>query len=155
VVLDSKLRLPLKSKIVTSAKGDVAVFTAQSVESRRARALVRVGVEVVRLPPRGGHVDLRAALRELAKRQCVHVLIEAGAELNGAALTADVVDKLALFCAPTFIGEDGVPMASLPSKKAVSLASLKNLSVNLFEPDILIEGYFRDVYGNHRTRRKN
>jgi diaminohydroxyphosphoribosylaminopyrimidine deaminase/5-amino-6-(5-phosphoribosylamino)uracil reductase len=155
VVLDSKLRLPLKSKIVTSAKGDVAVFTAQSVESRRARALVRAGVELVRLPQQGGHVDLRAALRELAKRQCLHVLIEAGAELNGAALTADVVDKLALFCAPMFIGEDGVPMASLPSKKAVSLASLKNLSVNLFEPDILIEGYFRDVYRNHRTRRKN
>jgi diaminohydroxyphosphoribosylaminopyrimidine deaminase / 5-amino-6-(5-phosphoribosylamino)uracil reductase len=155
VVLDSELRLPLKSKLVTSSQGDVAVFTAQPLESRRARTLAGAGVEVVRLPTRVGHVDLRAALREVAKRHYIHVLIEAGAELNGAAIAQGLVDKLALFCAPKFIGEGGVPMARLLGEKALSLAALTNLSANLYEPDILIEGYFRDVYGNHRTRRKS
>ena len=155
VVLDSKLRLPLKSNLVTTAKDDVAVFTVQSLKSRKAIALQRQGVEVVRLQSRNGHVDIRAAIRELAKRQCLHVLIEAGAELNGAALGADLIDKLALFVAPRFMGEGGVPVASLPAKKAAALDALTNLSLKQYGADILIEGYFRDVYGNHRMRRKN
>ena len=155
VVLDAKLRMPLKSKLVTKAQGDLAVFTAQPLSSPRARALIRSGVDVVRLPIRGGHIDLHSALAELAKRQCVHVLIEAGANLNGAALAAGIVDKMAIFYAPKFIGGAGLPLAEFPRKQAFPVKGLTNLSVQHFEPDILIEGYFRDVYGDNRARRKN
>jgi diaminohydroxyphosphoribosylaminopyrimidine deaminase / 5-amino-6-(5-phosphoribosylamino)uracil reductase len=41
VVLDSKLRLPLKSKLVKSAQGDVAVFTAASMQSKGITACGR------------------------------------------------------------------------------------------------------------------
>jgi diaminohydroxyphosphoribosylaminopyrimidine deaminase/5-amino-6-(5-phosphoribosylamino)uracil reductase len=155
VVLDSKLRLPLKSKLVKSAQGDVVVFTAASLQSARARSLQRAGVEVVPLSSRGAHVDIRAAVGDLAKRQCVHVLIEAGAEVNGAALAAGLVDKLALFVAPKFIGDGGTPVAYLLPQTAAGLPALTNLSTSSYKPDILIEGYLHDVYGNHRTRRKN
>ena len=47
VVLDSRLRLPLRSKIVRTAKNDVVVFTAAGTSSARARTLTRAGVEVV------------------------------------------------------------------------------------------------------------
>ncbi|MBI3670808.1 MAG: bifunctional diaminohydroxyphosphoribosylaminopyrimidine deaminase/5-amino-6-(5-phosphoribosylamino)uracil reductase RibD, partial [Acidobacteria bacterium] len=49
VVVDSRLRLPRKSKLAKSADGDVLVFTRQSPESPRAQALRKAGVEVVRL----------------------------------------------------------------------------------------------------------
>ena len=85
----------------------------------------------------------------------LHVLLEAGAELNGAALKSDVVDKIALFYAPKIMGAGGVPMAAFPSSGFSKLPTLTNISVKLYEPDFLVEGYFHDVYRNHRSRRKN
>ena len=55
-VLDSRLRMPLKSKLVKSADGDVVVFTTQPADSPKARALKRAGVEVVRVTLERGHV---------------------------------------------------------------------------------------------------
>src|SRR5580700_5961736 len=90
VIVDSRLRLPLRSEIVKSAQNDVVVFTTQSADSPKSRALQRAGVEVARVAPRRGHVDLQAVIRELGKREILNVLLEAGAELNGAALQASI-----------------------------------------------------------------
>ena len=88
VVMDSRLRLPLKSKLVKSAEGDVLVFTTQPDDSPRARALRRAGVEVARVRSRDTRPDLRAVVEELGRREILSVLLEAGGELNAAALAA-------------------------------------------------------------------
>ena len=154
-VVDSRLRMPLKSKLVKSAQGDLIIFTTQRADSPKARALVRAGVEVVRVPSRGGHVDLHAVLRELGRRDILNVLLEAGSELNGAALQARIVDKMILFYAPKIMGTGGVPMASIPARWFAKSPALKNISVETCGPDFVVQGYFHDVYRNHRARRKN
>jgi len=154
-VVDSRLRMPLKSKLVKSAHDDLVIFTIQPLDSSKARTLVRAGAEVVRLPAKRGHVDLHAVLRELGKRQILNLLLEAGAELNGAALQADIVDKMILFYAPRVMGTGGVPLARIPSRWFAKSPALKNLTVNRCGPDFVVQGYFRDVYRDHRTRRKN
>ena len=137
VVLDSRLRLPLKSKLVRSADGDVVVFTARPTTSAKARALAKAGVEVVRVKSRRGRTDLRAVLKELGRREILHVLLEAGAELNGDALAAGVVDKLVLFYAPKIIGTGGVPFAQIPAARLFSkLPALRNVTVSRYPPDI-------------------
>jgi len=154
-VVDSQLRLPLKSNLVKSADADVAVFTTQPLDSPRALALERAGVAVVRVPAKRGHVDLHAVLRDLGKHQILNVLLEAGAELNGAALEAGIVDKMILFYAPKIMGTGGVPMASIPSKWFPKSPALTNITLNRYGLDFCVQGYFHDVYGNHRARRKN
>jgi diaminohydroxyphosphoribosylaminopyrimidine deaminase / 5-amino-6-(5-phosphoribosylamino)uracil reductase len=155
-VVDSRLRLPLKSKLVKSTRGDVIVFTTRRVSCPKARALATAGVEVIRTRNRRGRVCLDSVLRELGKREILHVLLEAGAELNGAALEADIVDKLALFYAPKIMGTGGVPMAGIPAASwFLKSPVLSNVTVNRYGPDFLVEGYFHDVYGNHGTRRTN
>lgn len=154
-VLDSRLRLPLKSKLVKSAANDVVVFTTQRPDSPKARALRRAGVEIMRAPARRGRLDLKTVLRELGKREMLNVLLEAGAELNGAALEAGIVDKMILFYAPKIMGTGGVPMARIPSKWFAKSPALANISVNMCGPDFVVKGYFHDVYGNHGARRKN
>ena len=72
----------------------------------------KAGVEIVSMKSRAGHVDLQAVLKELGKREILSVLLEAGSALNGAALAADVVDKVFLFYAPRFAGETRVPFAT-------------------------------------------
>jgi diaminohydroxyphosphoribosylaminopyrimidine deaminase/5-amino-6-(5-phosphoribosylamino)uracil reductase len=146
VILDSRLRLPTRSQIVRSAENDVLVLTTLSPNHRRARRLQNVGIEVARIPSRAGRPDLRAALRLLGKREILSVILEAGSELNGAALSAGIVDKLFLFYAPKIAGCSHIPFARA---KKLSLAPLSNVSFHRFGPDLGIEGYLRDVYRDH------
>ena len=148
-IVDSKLRIPLKSGIVKSAKSDVLIFTTQSADSPKARLLRKAGVEIVRVRSRGGHVDLRDALREIGKREILSLILEAGSELNGAMLQADLVDKMVLFYAPKIMGDGAVPMAQLPSQWFKCSPALSQLSFRRYGPDFAVQGYFHDVYRNH------
>jgi len=111
VILDSKLRLSPKARIVESAQQDVLVFTAASLKSAKARKLQNVGVELVSAKMRGGKIDLNLMLKELGKRDILSVLLEAGPRLNTAALEAGVVHKLMLFYAPKIAGRAICPFA--------------------------------------------
>jgi diaminohydroxyphosphoribosylaminopyrimidine deaminase/5-amino-6-(5-phosphoribosylamino)uracil reductase len=154
-IVDSRLRMPLKSELVKSPQSDVIVYTTQPHDAAKARALERAGIDVVRVPAHSGRVDLQAVMRDLGNRQILNVILEAGAELNGAALEAGIVDKMILFYAPKIMGTDGVPMASVSSRWFANSPPLQNLRVLNCGPDFVVEGYFHDVYRNHRTRRKN
>ncbi len=148
VVLDSKLRLPLRSHLARSAEGDVLVFTAAPADSARARRLRKAGVEIVGVAARGGKLDLRAVMRELGRREILSVILESGPTLNRAALEAGIVDKMRLFVAPRIAGA----RAALPAFTGWGMTkphALQNVTFQRFGPDISIEGYLRDVYRNH------
>ena len=150
VILDSRLRLPLRSKLVRSADGDVLVFTRAKENSPKARALRRAGVAVVRLAGRGAKPDLAQAVAELGRREILRVLLEAGAALNSAALAAGIVDKMRVFLAPKVAGFAATKSgaASAPARLQ-AMQELHNITIEPFGPDFAIEGYLRDVY---RTR---
>jgi diaminohydroxyphosphoribosylaminopyrimidine deaminase/5-amino-6-(5-phosphoribosylamino)uracil reductase len=146
VVADSRLRIPLRSKLVRSADNDVLIFTRVKENSPKARALRRAGIEIVRSPGRGAKPDLNAIIEELGRRQILSVLLEAGATLNSAALAAGIVDKMRVFIAPKvagFVGTKNTPNGFQASQK------LHDVTMAQFGPDFSIEGYLRDVY---RTR---
>src|SRR6202040_1260402 len=85
VILDSKLRLSPRARIVKTADDDLLVFTNEPLRAARARALANAGVEVVTAKTRAGRIDLHAVLKELGKREILSLLLEAGSALNGAA----------------------------------------------------------------------
>ncbi len=152
VVMDSRLRLPLRSKLVRSADGDVLVFTQARENSPKARALRRAGVEVVRLIGRGAKPGLRAALAELGRREMLSVLLESGAALNSAVLSAGIVDKMRVFFAPKVAGFSGTGKktgAASTSNNFLAAQELHGVTMARFGIDFSIEGYFHDVY---RTR---
>jgi len=111
VILDSRLRLPIASKIVKAADDDLLVLTAAALKSPKARKLQEAGVEILRIPWRQGQLDLNSALDELGRREILDVLLEAGPRLNGAALSAKLVDRLFLFYAPKIAGGCNVPFS--------------------------------------------
>ncbi len=143
VVLDSKLRLSPKSRIVKTSDDDLLVFTTLLVDSTKARKLQDAGVEVVRAKTKNSRIDLSSVLAELGRREILSALLEAGPTMNGAALAADIVQKLFLFYAPKLSGETRVPFALAPR---LSLPPLHNIRTQQFGPDIAIEAYLRDVY---------
>src|SRR5712664_1968045 len=125
VILDTKLRLPLNSRIVQTADDDLPVFTAAPLDSQKARRLQKEGVEVVRARGNRGRINLNAVLTELGKREILSVLIESGPTLNGAALSARLAHKLMLFYAPKFGGETGVPFAHMPLPAQMPLPNIR------------------------------
>jgi len=143
VIIDTKLRLPAKSRIVQTADGDLLVFTATPLDSPKARKLQEKGVELMRVRERRGRIDLNAVLAELGKREILSALLESGPTLNGAALSAGLVHKLMLFYAPKFAGNVGVPFAHM---SALAHGPLPNLRVEQFGPDVAIEAYLQDIY---------
>ncbi|MBI3404758.1 MAG: bifunctional diaminohydroxyphosphoribosylaminopyrimidine deaminase/5-amino-6-(5-phosphoribosylamino)uracil reductase RibD [Acidobacteria bacterium] len=143
VILDSKLRLPLRSKLVKSAERDLLVFTSATTNSPRARALRRAGVEIANVRGARRGLDLRAVMKELGSRNITSVLLEGGSHLNAAALASGIVDKVVLFYAPKFLGA-GVSVLS----ESKQLPALRNVIVRSCGPDVVVEGYLRDVYRN-------
>ncbi len=150
VILDSHLRLRPNSRIVRSARGDVLVFTAAAASNPRADALRRAGVEILPIPSHEGRPDLREVLAELARRDVLSVLLEAGPALNDAALEAGLVDKVRLFYGSqsaarrASAARSGAKAAS--RRRPPDLATLSRMRLEEFGPDVAVEGYFHDVY---------
>jgi diaminohydroxyphosphoribosylaminopyrimidine deaminase / 5-amino-6-(5-phosphoribosylamino)uracil reductase len=141
VILDSRLRLPLRSRIVRSARKDVLVVTTLPADHPRAKRLSKAGIEVVQLPRKRGRPDLRAVLKELGCRDVLGVMLEAGTELNTAALAANIVDKIVVFQAPRVSGRKDLPFAR---EKALRANRVRHSSTRRFGPDICIEAYLRE-----------
>jgi diaminohydroxyphosphoribosylaminopyrimidine deaminase/5-amino-6-(5-phosphoribosylamino)uracil reductase len=143
VVLDSKLRLSLKSRIIETADEDLLVFTAASLDSPKAQRLQKAGVGLFRLERCGRKSFLLRALKELGHREILNVLLEAGPTLNGIALSASWVHKLVLFVAPKLAGNMGVPLTDQPH---YTLPNLRIFSCKQIGPDLLIEASIPAAY---------
>jgi diaminohydroxyphosphoribosylaminopyrimidine deaminase / 5-amino-6-(5-phosphoribosylamino)uracil reductase len=103
VVFDSRLRTPLKSRLVSSARDSpVWIVTTEGAAGRGA--LETRGVRVLAVPARDGHVDLARALAALRAEGLWSLMVEGGSELLGALLAARLFDQVALFRAPLLLG---------------------------------------------------
>ena len=112
VILDSRLRLPLESRLVRSAANDVLVFCLFGNDGKK-RELEARGIRVEELPAAAdGRPDIHAVIRRLGELQITSLTIEGGSTVNGVALASGVVDKVFLYYAPTILGEGSVPFAA-------------------------------------------
>jgi diaminohydroxyphosphoribosylaminopyrimidine deaminase/5-amino-6-(5-phosphoribosylamino)uracil reductase len=113
VIFDTKLRLPVASRLVQSAReAPTWVVCTTDAPSSNEGALVERGVEVLRAPASAeGRIDPLAALKMLAARGIVTVMVEGGAELAGSLLAAVLIDELHCFIAPILLGPRGRPGA--------------------------------------------
>ncbi|MFZ3176067.1 MAG: dihydrofolate reductase family protein, partial [Thiobacillus sp.] len=79
--------------------------------------------EVVELPATDGRVDLAALLALLAQRGINELHVEAGAALNGALITAGLVDEWVAYVAPMAVGDDARGLFSQPALSTLADAA--------------------------------
>jgi len=108
IVLDSALRMPLDSKLVSTVQNDVAVFTVSKDEARIAELRSR-GIRVEVLPAEAGRVPLGKVLDKLGADGTLTLLTETGTRLNTALLAGGLVDRVHFFISPQIMGSDAVP----------------------------------------------
>lgn len=109
VVVDGKLAVPPTARILG---GNTVVVTA-STDATLVDRVRATGTEVVLLPGHAGRVDLPALMKWLGQRAINEVHVEAGAGLNGALLTAGLVDELLIYMAPAVLGQTARGMFDL------------------------------------------
>ncbi|MGC2696769.1 MAG: bifunctional diaminohydroxyphosphoribosylaminopyrimidine deaminase/5-amino-6-(5-phosphoribosylamino)uracil reductase RibD [Candidatus Angelobacter sp.] len=149
VVLDSRLRCPLDSRLVKTAKDDVLLLCSFAEENKR-RGLEARGIRVEQIPlgSNDGRPDLSKVAARLGKLEITSLLIEGGALVNWAALAAGVVDKVFLYYAPKILaGSGSVPFAGGEGfRRLTEAAQVKNIKLHRFGEDFAVEGYLRDPY---------
>jgi diaminohydroxyphosphoribosylaminopyrimidine deaminase / 5-amino-6-(5-phosphoribosylamino)uracil reductase len=153
VILDSRLRLPLESRLVKSVaqekKNDVLVFCVSAEPTKKAQ-LEQLGIRIEKLPAiePDGRPDLPAILRRLGELEIASVMIEGGATVNWTALAANVVDKVFLFYAPKILaGTGSIPFAAGAGFHHMNQAAqVKHIDLHRFGEDFAVEGYLRDPY---------
>ncbi len=113
VVVDSRLRTPLTSRLLATAAAVPTWFLARDdADPTRRRAVEGAGAVVLSVAGSEAGVDLVAGLEALAERGVTRVLAEGGAGLAAGLLRAGLVDRLAWFHAPAVMGGDGWPAAA-------------------------------------------
>jgi diaminohydroxyphosphoribosylaminopyrimidine deaminase / 5-amino-6-(5-phosphoribosylamino)uracil reductase len=152
VILDSHLRLPLESQIVESAvrghANDVLIFCAAVSDQKRAQlAQLGIRVEIIATAGPDNRPDWSAILRRLGELEITSLLIEGGATVNGAALAANLVDKVFLYYAPQiFANAAAVPFAA--GSGLHPPFRIQHLHLHRFGDDFAVEGYLRDPYSD-------
>jgi diaminohydroxyphosphoribosylaminopyrimidine deaminase / 5-amino-6-(5-phosphoribosylamino)uracil reductase len=152
VILDSRLRLPLASRLVRSVaqegngSGDLVIFCSSGDDAKR-RELEERGVRIEQLSSsEDGRPDLHKVVRRLGQLEITSAMIEGGSAVNSAALASGVVDKVLLYYAPKIMAEaEAVPFA-IPSGDSRKVTKINRVSIHRFGEDFAVEGYIRDPY---------
>jgi diaminohydroxyphosphoribosylaminopyrimidine deaminase/5-amino-6-(5-phosphoribosylamino)uracil reductase len=149
VIVDSRLRLPLESRIVSTAHEDVLVVCSFA-EEKRKQILRERGIRVEQLPAAtaDGRPNMESIVRLLGELEVTSVLIEGGAMINWAALHTGIVDKVFLYYAPKILaGTGSVPFATASGFPRMNdAAHVKSIRLHRFGEDFAVEGYVRDPY---------
>ncbi len=142
VVVDTRGRTPPMAQVLS---GDAATLVATGPDSPpQWRASIQArGAEVLPLPLAAEHVDLRALLEELGRRDIVTLLVEGGGVMLGAFFDAGLVDKVHAVIAPLIVGAADAP-AAVAGEGAYRMADalrLREGTVERLGDDLLVTAY--------------
>jgi diaminohydroxyphosphoribosylaminopyrimidine deaminase / 5-amino-6-(5-phosphoribosylamino)uracil reductase len=144
IVLDSQLRLPLQSKMVTSAREDVLVVGTSAAPTSRRKALEETGVQVLIADGAGGRTDPERVIRYLAEHRYLSLMVEAGSRVNWTMLDSQIADKVLFYYAPKILGGlKSIPVAGGTGRqRRVDAILLDRLSVHAVSKDeFAVEAY--------------
>ena len=142
IVVDTRGRAPPMARVF-EGPGRTLVATGPDSPAAWHAALEARGAEVLPLPLHNDHIDLRALLQELARRDLLSVLVEGGGVILGGFFDRGLVDKLHAVIAPIIIGAADAP-AAVAGRGAYRMADalhLRDITVERLGEDILVTGY--------------
>lgn len=113
IVIDRQLRCPPTAQLLRLPGQTLIVYAEHHAE--RAATLEAAGAQLLSLPDTRGGVDFAALGAALAARQINEVLVESGAGLSGALLSARFVDELIVYLAPHVLGSSARGMFDIPA----------------------------------------
>jgi len=146
IIIDSNLSTPENSNIFSGA-GKVIIVTlpskpGQETENRKSLAAKAVILEV---KEKEGQVNLRDALKKLARLQISNIIVEGGGTLVGSLFDERLVDRILFFISPKIIGgKDAVSsVMGKGVKRADQAIKLGQAKIRRLGEDLFIEANIR------------
>jgi diaminohydroxyphosphoribosylaminopyrimidine deaminase/5-amino-6-(5-phosphoribosylamino)uracil reductase len=141
VVVDSRLKIPLNSRILKELESAPTIIAATSqADIEKTLALNVMGVEVVTVGEDSeGMVDLKDLLQKLGKKNISSVLVEGGAMTITSFIRQGIADKLIVIIAPKLMGEGVEAVGDLGILKVSRALKLSFDKVYRKGEDVVIE----------------
>jgi diaminohydroxyphosphoribosylaminopyrimidine deaminase/5-amino-6-(5-phosphoribosylamino)uracil reductase len=144
IVLDSQLRLPLESKLVSGVKDDLLVVGTSAASAERRRTLESRGVRVLIADDPRGRTDIQAVLALLSGERYLSLMVEAGSKVNWAFLDSGLADKIFFYYAPKILGGlESLPVAGGTGRRRRADAILfQNVTIHhISNNEFAVEAY--------------
>lgn len=147
IICDSKLRIPLSSNVVATAKEVPTIVATVEPHAEYNRfwneqkaELEASGVEVLVVKERDGRLDLQDLMIKLGEKQIDGILLEGGSTLNYAALQEGIVNRIEAYVAPKIFGGAGfyTPVGGEGVELATEALGCKLISTEQIGQDILL-----------------
>lgn len=145
IICDSRLRIPLESRIVRSAKAIPTIVASASCgaeDPEKEQRLKEAGVEIIRTS--GSElVDLKELMQILGEKGIDSILLEGGGGLNAEAFRAGIVNKVQAYIAGKIIGGANAktPVTGAGVQKMRDAILLRDMKAERIGEDIRITGY--------------
>lgn len=109
IIADSKLRIPETARILKQKNQKKTwILTTDEADPEKMKRLVKLGVQIISCrQSTDGKVDMKYAMRELARREISSILVEGGGTVHAALLAEGLCDEMIVAVAPLLIGSEG------------------------------------------------
>ena len=123
IILDSRLRTPLHSKIIQDSNSPTLIVTLNPNPADHAPFLAYPHVQILALnsATENLQINLHELLEQLAIQGYGEILIEAGAELNAAFIRQNLIDEIILYQSPKILGAAARSLFALPENNETLL----------------------------------
>ncbi|MGJ9460554.1 bifunctional diaminohydroxyphosphoribosylaminopyrimidine deaminase/5-amino-6-(5-phosphoribosylamino)uracil reductase RibD [Oceanobacillus sp. CF4.6] len=142
IIMDSKLRIPLESQVITDTQAETIIFTCKDYDKEKRKALEARNITV--LETSGTlHTDPVDVVTQLGEKGISSLLIEGGGNINASFLKNKLIDKVVLYFAPKLIGGKDAPTflegAGIDLMK--DAIDLEHTDISRIGPDFKFVGY--------------
>jgi diaminohydroxyphosphoribosylaminopyrimidine deaminase/5-amino-6-(5-phosphoribosylamino)uracil reductase len=122
---------------------ETCVIVGETCSQRQLQQLQGYGLAVIQVAiDKHGQINLHAALKALAEKGIMHVLLEGGAHLLGNAFDNSLIDHVAAFIAPKLVGGADAP-SPIKGRGLAAMCDatrLQNIQTRAIDGDLLVEG---------------
>jgi riboflavin-specific deaminase-like protein len=147
VIVDSHLQIPTGANVFAEgAAKNTLVATTQVVDERRLAEIKNLGAEVLQLPAENNsqRVNLEALLAELRRRSIKSVLVEGGAAIITALLSARLVNRMVVAIAPKIIGQGIEAVGDLGIRKLSDALTFASFKTEMLGADMIFDGLLQE-----------
>lgn len=144
IVLDSSLRIPLRSKLLNGRpRAKTIIATSSRADPSRVAQLQEKGVDIWSVPTNeNGRLSLQALLKRAGQEEITSILVEGGSEVYSDFIRSSLADKMHIFIAPTILGSGLSSIQDLGIESLDDGLRLREVEVRRFGGDVLLTGYF-------------
>lgn len=145
IVVDSKLRSPLKAEVFKTKRGTKTILaTTSRANSKKVKQFEKKGVEILFVNTNKTHqVDLKDLLFKLGKKNINSVLVEGGAKIITSFLKEKLADRMIIVIAPLIMGKGISSVNDREIKKIKDSISFSSLKLYQYDRDLVLDGVIK------------